>query len=162
MSNSLWPHGLYNPWNSLGQNTGVGSLSLLQGIFPTQGSNPGLPRCRHILYQLSHKESSRKLEWVAYPFFMGPSCPKNQTGVSWIAGRFFFFFFKANSFTNWALREIHYGEPKKWILKIFLTSSFINHTRFLWLCCFFYLQDLGILYHRVSQSWDDNIDMWTG
>ena len=36
MSNSLWPHGLYSPWNSLGQNTGVGSLSLLQGIFPTQ------------------------------------------------------------------------------------------------------------------------------
>ena len=44
-----------SPWNSLGQNTGVGSLSLLQGIFPTQGSNPGLPHCRRILYQLSHK-----------------------------------------------------------------------------------------------------------
>ena len=41
MSDSLRPHGLYSPWNSLGQNTGVGSLSLLQGIFPTQGSNPG-------------------------------------------------------------------------------------------------------------------------
>ena len=45
------------PWNSPGQNTGVGSLSLLQGIFPTQGSNPGLPHCRRILYQLSHKGS---------------------------------------------------------------------------------------------------------
>ena len=44
------PHGLYNPWNSLSQNTGVGSLSLLQGIFTTQGSNPGLPHCRQILY----------------------------------------------------------------------------------------------------------------
>ena len=43
------------PWNSLGQNTGVGSLSFLQGIFPTQGSNPGLLHCRRILYQLSHK-----------------------------------------------------------------------------------------------------------
>ena len=43
--------------NSLGQNTGVGSLFLLQGIFPTQGSNPGLPHCRRILYQLSHKGS---------------------------------------------------------------------------------------------------------
>ena len=42
--------------NSPGQNTGVGSLSLLQGIFPTQGSNPGLLHCRLILYQLSHKE----------------------------------------------------------------------------------------------------------
>ena len=55
MSNSLRPHGLYSPWNSLGQNTGVGSLSLLQGIFPTQGLNPGLLHCRQILYQLSHK-----------------------------------------------------------------------------------------------------------
>ena len=50
MSNSLWPHGLYSSWNSPGQNTGVGSLSLFQGIFPTQGSNPGLPHCRQILF----------------------------------------------------------------------------------------------------------------
>ena len=55
MSNSLRPHGLYSPWNSPGQNTGVGSPSLLQGTFPTQGSNPGHPHCRRILYQLSHK-----------------------------------------------------------------------------------------------------------
>ena len=45
---------LYSPWNSPGQNTGVGSLSLLQGIFPTQGSNSGLPHCRRTLYQLRH------------------------------------------------------------------------------------------------------------
>ena len=57
MSDSLGPHGLYSPWNSLGRNTGVGSLSLLQGIFPTQGLNPGLPPCRWILYQLSHQGS---------------------------------------------------------------------------------------------------------
>ena len=55
MSDSLRPHGLYSPWNSPGQNTGVGSLSLLQGIFPTQGSNSGLPHCSRSLYQLSHK-----------------------------------------------------------------------------------------------------------
>ena len=55
MSDSLRPHGLHSPWNSPGQNPGVGSLSLLQGIFPTQGSNPGLPHCRRILYLLSHK-----------------------------------------------------------------------------------------------------------
>ena len=42
VSDSLQPHGLYSPWNSPGQNTGVGSLSLLQGIFSTQGSNPGI------------------------------------------------------------------------------------------------------------------------
>ena len=51
-SDSLWLHGLYSPWNSLGQNTGVGSLSLLQGIFPTQGSNQSLPHCTWILYNL--------------------------------------------------------------------------------------------------------------
>ena len=55
MSDSLRPHGLYSPWNSPGQNTGMDSLSLLQGIFPTQGLNPGLPHCRQILYQLSHQ-----------------------------------------------------------------------------------------------------------
>ena len=55
MSNSLRPHGLYSPWNSPCQNTGVGSLSLLQGIFPTKGLNPGLSHCRRILYQLSHQ-----------------------------------------------------------------------------------------------------------
>ena len=61
MSDSLQPNGLYSPWNSPGQNTGVGSRSLLQGIFPTQGLNPGLPHCRQILYQLSHKGSPRIL-----------------------------------------------------------------------------------------------------
>ena len=50
MSNSLRPHRLYSPWNSLGQNTGVGSLSLLQGIFPIQGLNPDLPHYRQIPY----------------------------------------------------------------------------------------------------------------
>ena len=57
MSNSLQPQGLYSPWNSPGQNTGVGSLSLLQGIFPTQGSNPDLPRCRQILYSEATREA---------------------------------------------------------------------------------------------------------
>ena len=61
-SDSWWPHGLYSPWNSPGQNTGMGSLSLLQGIFLTQGSKPGLPHCRRILYQLSHKVKSTKLK----------------------------------------------------------------------------------------------------
>ena len=70
----------YSPWNSSGQNTGVGSLSLLHGIFLTQGSNPGLPHCRHILYQLSYKGSPRTLESVAYPFPSRSSQPRNRTG----------------------------------------------------------------------------------
>ena len=57
LSDSLPPHGLYSPWNSPGQNTGVGSHSSLQGIFPIQGLNPGLPHCRQILYQLSYQGS---------------------------------------------------------------------------------------------------------
>ena len=96
MSDSLWPHGLYSPWNSPGQNTGVCSLALPQGIFPTQWLNPNLPHYKWILYQLSHMGSPRILEWVAYPFSSRSSQPRNQTGVSFIAGGFF---------TNWAVRE---------------------------------------------------------
>ena len=96
MSSSWQPHGLYSPWNSPGQNTRVGSLSLLQGIFPTQGLNPGLPHCRQVLHQLSHKGSPRIMECVASPFSNGSSQPRNGTGVSCIAGRFF---------TNSAIRE---------------------------------------------------------
>ena len=57
MSDSLQPHELYSPWNSLGQNTGVGSLSLLQGIFLTQESNQSLLHCRQIFYQLNYEGS---------------------------------------------------------------------------------------------------------
>ena len=57
MSDSFWPHDLYSPLNFLGQNTAVGSPSLLQGIFSAQGSNPGLPHCRQILYQRSQQGS---------------------------------------------------------------------------------------------------------
>ena len=57
MFDSLQLHGLYSPWISPGQNIGVGSHSLLQGIFPTQGSNPGLSQHRWILYSLRHQGS---------------------------------------------------------------------------------------------------------
>ena len=96
LSHSLQPHGLYKPWNSPGQNTGVGSLSLLQGIFPTQGLKPRLPYCRWILYQLSHKGSPRILKWVAYPFPGGSSQPRDWTHIPCITGRFY---------TSWATRE---------------------------------------------------------
>ena len=61
MSDSLEPHGLYRPWNSPGQNTGVGSLSLLQQIVPNQESNQGLLHCRWVLYQLSYQGSVIKI-----------------------------------------------------------------------------------------------------
>ena len=109
VSDSLRPHGLYPtrllcPWNSPGQSTGVGSHSLLQGILPTQGLNPGLLHCGWILYCLSHQGSPRILEWVAYPFSRGSSQPRNWTGISCIAGAFF---------TNWAIREAPMGDKEE-------------------------------------------------
>ena len=84
------------------------SHSLLQGIFPTQGSNPGLLLCRWILYQLSHKGSPRILEWVAYPFSSESFWPRNQSGFFCIAGGFF---------TNWTIREAPkwVGSWTKWL-----------------------------------------------
>ena len=55
VSSNLQLHGLNKPWNSPGQNTGVGRPSLLQGIFPSRGSNPGLPHCGQILSHLNHQ-----------------------------------------------------------------------------------------------------------
>ena len=94
ISNALQPHGLEParllcPWNSPSKNTGVGSHSLLQRIFPTQGLNPGFPHCRQILYQLSHKGRPRILEWVGCPFSSGFSQLGNWNGVSCIASRWF-------------------------------------------------------------------------
>ena len=98
-----------------GQNTGVGSLSHLQGIFPTQGSNPGLPHCMWIPCQLSHKGNPRILEWIAYPFSHGSSWSRNRTRVSCLAGRFFIF-----------------GNSLRWSLHFFL-SSWITANNIFWL-----------------------------
>ena len=70
------------PWtmqsmDSPGQNTGVGSHSLLQGIFPIQGSNPCLWHCKWILYHLGHEGSLRILEWVTYPLSRGSCWPRD-------------------------------------------------------------------------------------
>ena len=75
MSDSLWPHGLNSPWNSSGQNTGVGSLSLLQWIFPTQELNQGLLHCRQILYQLSYQGSHHIYTAAATAAKSRQSCP---------------------------------------------------------------------------------------
>ena len=80
--------------DSPGKNTGVGYhtrgyLTLLQGIFPTQGLNPSLSHCWRILYHLSHQGSLRILEWVAYPFSRGSSQLRNRTGFFCIADEFF-------------------------------------------------------------------------
>ena len=87
--------------NSPGKKTGVGCHAFLQGIFTTQGSNPGLSCIagRFFFYHLSHQGSPQILEWVAYPFSRGSSWPRNQTGVPCIAGEFF---------ASWATREAHF------------------------------------------------------
>ena len=85
MSDSLRPRGIYSPWNSPGQNTGVGSLFLLQGIFPTQVLNSGLPHRRQILYHLSHLRSPRK--WKALDKFGCQGLSWNElvlTPVPWL------------------------------------------------------------------------------
>ena len=124
VSDCLWPYGLYSPWNSPGQHTGVGSLSLLQGIFPTQGLNPGLPHCRQILYQLRHQGSPRILGWVAYPFSRGSSWPRDQTGVSCTKGRFF---------TNWAMRIVNNCQMNLWKVLCNLLSIKVQDLLSLWL-----------------------------
>ena len=127
-----------SPWNSWGWNTGVRSLSLLQGIFPTHGSNPGLSHCRWILYQLSHKGSPRILEWVAYPFSRGSSWPRNHTRVSCIAGGFF---------TNWATREA------KFSLKHILTSLGFNLMNQDLLSLVYSSTSQQLLYYKVITSY---------
>ena len=127
---TLQPHGLYSSQNSPGQNTGVGSVSLLQGVFPTQELNPGPPQCRQIPYQLSLEGSPRILEWVAYPFSRGYSKPRNRTRVSCITGRFF---------TNWAIRGalIHSEVVKfanKYLSELPPTRMWLRRSR--WYCHF--------------------------
>ena len=114
------------------KNTGVGSLSLLQWIFPTQESNWGILHCRLILYQLSCQGIPAILEWVAIPSFRGSSQPKDQTQVSHIAG-------SLGAIISWSLPKaasppttnqlslsIYYVKGvQRWILKIRTESPLI-------------------------------------
>ena len=102
VSTSLRPHGLQPPrplclWGSPGKNPGVGCRSLLQGIFPTQESNPGLLHCRQILYhKWSHKWSPRILECVPLPSPADLPDPGIEMGSPEL---------QVDFFTNWAMRE---------------------------------------------------------
>ena len=136
----------------------MGSLSLLQGIFPTRGSNSGLLHCGQILYQLSHKGSPRILEWVAYPLSSRSSLPRNWTGVSCIAGGFF---------TNWAMREMllfSLGIVIFW-KRLLIDFKIMNLLHFLWktvkLCDAYLWCGVGVQFHvwnRVTR-W---IPWWSG
>ena len=112
--------------DSPGKNTRVGCHALLQGIFPTQGLNPGLPHCKQILYHLSHQGSPRILEWVAYPFSRGSSQPGNRTSISCIAGKFF---------TSWTTGKTHnwnhdHSNPKTDLLQANVKSIWLKNSPF--------------------------------
>ena len=151
MPDSLLLHGWCSPWNSPGQNTGVGTLSPLQGIFLTQGSNRGLPHCWHILYQLSHKGSPRILEWVAYAFSSRSSWLRNWTRVSCIIGRFFI---------NWAINEVATWEilfqGGQWLNPYAMNTYVFNrgfHFSPLWYFCLLYqIHTKHILLHSDITS----------
>ena len=130
-SDCMWPHVLCSPWNSPGQNTGVGSRSLLQAIFPTQGLNSGLLQCRQILYKQSQQGSPSILEWVTYPFSIKSSWPKNWTRESnQNVGVFF---------TSWATREsLILVKPFEMPLQSCICQMSIGHVcRSLFLDCLF-------------------------
>ena len=94
MSYSLRAHELYSPWNPPGQNTGVGGLSLLQQIFPTQESNQGLLHCRQILYQLSY---------VASCVIFGPSVREVSLSIALVS----------TEVSPWYLREVMPISPEQ-------------------------------------------------
>ena len=87
--------------DSPGKNTRVDCHALLQGIFPTQGSNPGLPHWGQILYHLSHQESPRILEWLAMPSSRGSSQPRDWTPVSYTS----FSFIGRHILYHWANKD---------------------------------------------------------
>ena len=114
VSNCLRPHGLYLarllcPWNSPGKNTGVGSLSLLQGIFPTQRLNPGLLHCRQILYHLSYQGS---------PVYINVSLLQLRN----LAQRSCMIFLKLHS--GWVIEAER--DPISWALTTFLEKKLPN------------------------------------
>ena len=120
--------------HSASKNTGVGCHALLQGIFPTQRSNPGLLLCRQI-HQLSRKGSPRTLEWVAYPFSRGSSRPRNPTRVSCTAGGFF---------TSWTTMEVQSHDTLYYLMFTCINSISYDAT---------ILQSINHICNHLSKCW---------
>ena len=126
------------------------SSSLIQGIFPTQESNPGLLHWRQILYQLSYQGSPKILEWVTYPFSRKSSQPRNPTRISCLAGGFFI---------SWTIREaltmlnlcrlLQKCETKKYINKV-KTYSNKEYKRKKNYC----FETVIIFKHYLYQNWN--------
>ena len=135
MSNSLLPLGLYSPRNSPGQNTGVGSLFLLQGIFPNQGSNPGPPPCRWILYQLSHKGRPRTLNTrVGHLSLLQGIFPTQESNQGLL------------HCTRIPYQLSHQGTPGSSYLTQFYLFSFLRRSMLIgfWLCCWVFFATHGL------------------
>ena len=137
VSESLWPHGLQIvrllfPYNSPGKNTGVGCHSLLQGLFPTQGLNPGLLHCRHVLYHLSRQESpwlnlffgwsfstdkGRQRTWETRSHSLSPGLSREDHGL-WGAGlwRAEWEWGQGRNELNWGWQEA--SPPRKGIVPV--------------------------------------------
>ena len=158
MSDSLWHHGLYSLWNSPGQNTGIGSLFLLQGVFPTKGSNPGLPHRRRILPNQGIKPRPPTLKENSLPAELQGE-PKNTRVCSLFLPQKIF----PTQESNWGLlhcRQIYQGSPYRtqWLKQ----KKQIKHgVRFLLLCYFAcpLLHCMSLLLHCMSYmmhkpSWD--------
>ena len=160
MSNSLWPHRSYSPWNSPGENTGVGSHSLLQRIFPTQGLNPGLPHCRWILYQLSHQGSPKlfkimvKYSVSTYLCYVGWKALQITT-LSFTSFLCFFFFFPTDLWKVEFPRILLSRNEAGWFFRLHdsgLTSSSLPRrlaAPSLWILFFC----VGLCFHSPLQVW---------
>ena len=114
-----------------------------RGIFLTQGSNPGLPHCQWILYQLSHQGNPIILEWVGYPFSRGSSWLRNQSGVSCIAGGFF---------TNWAIKEALKKRNARCNLMTWLWSLYILQIYNLLVTYVANMFCLTVVYHSLNSN----------
>ena len=135
MSDALQPCELSGPLTSPGQNTGVGSLFLLQGIFPTQEQNPGLPHCRQILYQLSHQGSPRILEWIPIPSLGDLPDPGVELESPLL---------QANS-----LPTVLLGKPKKVYSTLYSQAVSHPNTNQTWPCFTFKIRQ-----DRVNSGWN--------
>ena len=147
---TLWTiaHQAPHPWDSPSKNNGVGCHSLLQGIFPTQGSNP------HLLCLLHWQTGSLPLAlpvkplWVAFPFSRGSSQPRDWTQVSRIAGGFF---------TSWATMEALccYNSFQKWKLALLKKIIHTNSPdKYVWKKSFVLV--------KHAAEWKKHIEVWAG
>ena len=95
------------PWNFLGKNTGVGCHSLIQGIFLSQGSNLGLPRCRQILYLLSRQGNTFN---ISFAFIYLSGCVRlRHMGALLCYGGYFFVAHRPSSCSTWTLVAVAHG-----------------------------------------------------